>query len=208
MNNQEFLEKISLNGEEWRDVVGYEGLYAVSNFGRVVSYERDVFVKKRNCTKHIHPKIFKPYISLRYKGAGYYVVNLSSHGHRDIYYLHRLIAEAFIPNPDNKPCIDHIDRNPLNNSISNLRWCTHTENMNNENTRKQFSKSAKGNPKPTRYIPIVGIKDNIVVKFANYTDAQKSGFHPSAICRCCKGKQPHHKGYKWMYLSDYESSNQ
>lgn len=208
MTTEEFIKSISLEGEEWRDVVGYEGLYAVSNLGRVISFERDVYVKNRNCTKHIHPKIVGIYVSKRYKDLGYHVVNLSRNGLKVHSYVHRLVAEAFISNPDNNPCVDHIDRNTLNNTISNLRWVTHIENMNNENTLKQMSKSTKGILKPSRYIPIVAIKGDEVLKFSSNNEAKELGFHPSAICRCCKGLQPHHKGYKFMYLSDYEASCQ
>ena len=80
----------------------------------------------------------KPSINTR----GYYHIGLSNHMKRKTFKIHRLIAEAFIPNPDNKPCIDHINRNKLDNRIENLRWATHSENQRNKtcysNTGKQF----------------------------------------------------------------------
>jgi hypothetical protein len=109
--------------ETWKPVKGYEGYYAVSNFGRIKSIRNNIIMKQRQNKK------------------GYLVVNLKLAG--DIKYasLHRLVAEAFIPNPDNKPQIDHIDTNPANNHVSNLRWVTIKENIHNPLTLKKVKKA-------------------------------------------------------------------
>lgn len=115
--------------EIWKDVVGYEGLYQVSNLGRVKTVARKQLYKDGS-VHFIKERILSVQIGKR----GYYVVNLSKNGTQHTKTTHRLIADAFIPNPENKPCVDHIDGNRLNNSIENLRYVTHGENMRNPNT--------------------------------------------------------------------------
>lgn len=109
--------------EIWKDVRGYEGLYQVSNLGRVKSLERQV--KLRQYTKNLPEKNMKLTLNKR----GYLYVHLCKNGKYQGYRVHRLVAMAFIPNPHNKPQVNHIDRNVLNNSVDNLEWCTNAENM-------------------------------------------------------------------------------
>ena len=105
--------------EEWKDIEGYEGLYQVSSFGRVKSLRNEL--------------ILKPCIS-----RGYYQVNLCKNKIKQKYSVSRLIGNTFISNPENKSEIDHIDRNPKNNSISNLRWVSRHENCLNRITKNKF----------------------------------------------------------------------
>ena len=98
--------------EVWRDVVDYNGLYRVSNLGRVKSMR----FNGRILTGSINH-------------SGYMVVNLTKDGVTKHKFIHRLVATAFIDNPENKPFINHIDSNPLNNVIDNLEWCTQAENV-------------------------------------------------------------------------------
>ena len=108
-------------GEIWKDIKDYEGLYQVSNFGRVKSLSR--MIKKRKCEEIIKvPSI---------TNKGYYRLPLCKYGKIKYYHIHRLVAEAFIPNLENKPTVDHIDRNKLNNEVSNLRWATYKEQIKN-----------------------------------------------------------------------------
>lgn len=109
--------------EEWKDVEGYEGIYQVSNLGRLKSLERIVHSKKwdrREPLKILSPPKLK---------NGYLLATLRKEGKSEKVLLHRLIAKAFIPNPNNLPQINHIDGNKQNNNISNLEWVTAQENI-------------------------------------------------------------------------------
>ena len=109
-----------INHEEWKDVKNYEGLYQVSNFGRLKSL------------KYGKERILKANKD-RY---GYLFVRLCKDVKPKMCLIHRLVAEAFIPNPDNLPTVDHIDRNPLNNTVENLRWADwSTQNNNRDKTK-------------------------------------------------------------------------
>ncbi len=106
--------------EIWKDVQGYEGLYQVSNLGKVKSF--------RGSCKFGKPKelLLKPTLI----NSGYGVVTLYSNEKRKKFQIHRLVATAFIPNPMNLPCVNHKDENKLNNSVENLEWCTYEYNNN------------------------------------------------------------------------------
>lgn len=113
--------------EEWRPVVGYEGLYEVSDWGNVRSdYKKDLKkLQKFSRTKYTFVTLFKG-------------------GKGKIFTIHRLVAEAFIPNPQNKSCVDHINTIRDDNRVENLRWCTHKENLNNSLTKEHLSKARIG----------------------------------------------------------------
>ena len=201
MTNEEFLASITLEGEEWRDVVGWEDFYMVSSFGRVISKAKTV--RCGNGTRTLAPKIKK----VKIRNNGYCEVGLTNLDNRKFAFVHRLVAEAFIPNPENKPMIDHLDRNRQNNHVTNIRWCTMSENMLNPLTRNFRRDMYIGIERPCVYKPVVAIKNGIVVKqYESIKSAIKDGFTGCCISNCCSGRDKTHKGYSWMYLSDYESS--
>lgn len=109
----EVTEKINKESitEVWKDIPGYDGFYQISNHGQVYSHKSKRIIKG----------------STLY--AGYQYVNLCNNGVSKNISIHRLVACAFIPNPDNLPVVHHIDENPQNNSVSNLKWCTQKENV-------------------------------------------------------------------------------
>ena len=121
-----------IEGEEWRSIAGYEGYYEVSNLGRVRSLKRTI-TNAYGVKVKIRPRILRQTLSgpgkKRKKKDRYKSVGLHKDGVGRTFKVHRLVAEAFIPNPDNLPEIDHIDANKKNNRVDNLRWCTHQQNM-------------------------------------------------------------------------------
>lgn len=111
--------------EVWKPVKGYEGLYEVSNLGNLRSVDRYVMHGDHYCFLKGKPRKTLPH------SKGYLSIQLSKNSEDKKYLVHRLVAEAFIPNPSNLPCIDHINTVKDDNRVENLRWCTNKENMNN-----------------------------------------------------------------------------
>jgi hypothetical protein len=201
MTNKEFIRSISLPGEEWRDVPGYEDVCAVSSMGRILSKGREVR-SGYGTTKWKQPVLQKAHTNKE----GYSVVNVSKNGKAVPTLVHRLLALAFIPNPENKPQIDHIDANRSNNKLSNLRWCTGSENMRNPHAISKCRQINLGRERPEKFNPILRIKNGVVdktYKSTKFTTAD--GFEVRSVYQACVGKRKTYKGYIWMYLSDYES---
>ena len=204
MTNQEFIESIALEGEEWRDVVGYEGHYSISSFGRLVCHERHIIAK--NGHKHYLKRCL---MKINQSGV-YQCATLSLNGKRRSFYIHRLVAMTFIPNPENKPCVDHIDCNVDNNNVTNLKWVTQMENVHNPLTRMHAKQSFvplfnELNGKSTPIIRI-SLYDNENLKiYPSQCEAKREGYNQGNISACCRGKLKQYRGYKWMYLSDYEA---
>lgn len=199
MTNEEFIKSISLEGEEWRGIVGYEDMYMVSSYGRVISITHDR-IGAYGCvykTKHKLRSIMKD-------KNGYLRINLSPLVKKTSL-VHRLVAEAFIPNPDNKPEVDHIDCNPSNAHVSNLRWATSSENGCNPITRKNMSNAFIGTFNNASSKQIVLFKEDDVLLFPSIYEARRNGFPRSCIYRCLSNPNKSYKGYKMMYLSDYEA---
>lgn len=125
--------------EKWKDIVikkndvihDYTGKYQVSNLGRIRSL---------NFNRSSEVKILKPSLS----NTGYYTVGLCKDGKHEVFTIHRLVANAFIPNIDNLPLVNHKDENPLNNHVDNLEWCTVKYNINYGTARQRASEKIKG----------------------------------------------------------------
>ena len=125
--------------EEWRDIIGYEGSYQISNLGHVKSLNRT-----DTTGRNIKEKILKGTPNK----DGYLCVEFKKDGKRRTFAVHRLVAMMFIPNIENKQCVDHINTTRTDNRVENLRWVTHKENCNNELTRKHRSEAIKGKKNP------------------------------------------------------------
>jgi hypothetical protein len=122
--------------EQWEDIPNYEGSYQISDLGRVKSLQRIVFTLNKNCT--YKPIIIKSFLTKR----GYFEVRLCANNISKAKKVHRLLAESFIPNPNEKPQVNHIDGNKLNNNILNLEWVNNRENschrVKNSNLTSKF----------------------------------------------------------------------
>lgn len=204
MTNDEFLKSITLEGEVWKDVTGFEGLYMVSNLGKVISLGRPV--ANHLGTRHQEPHI----VSFCIAGAGYKMVRLWKNNKQHYLYIHRLVATLFVPNEHEYPEVDHIDCDKLNNEMYNLRWCTRTMNQNNPITRMRNSIAKKNDPRlKERYakaVVRVSIKNPEDVKYyKSQAQTLEDGFLQGKVSAVCRGERPHHKGYKWYFLSDYEN---
>lgn len=175
-----------LPNEEWRAVVGYEGLYEISNLGRVKRCEN------QRLLKHLPHH------------QGYYLISLYRNGVGEFKLLHRIIAEAFIPNPENKPCIDHINTIKSDNRIENLRWVTQKDNMNNPITKKKMSDSfnteLQRESQPSRSVDMLSMNNDYEQTFKSISEASRFvNGNVAAIHRCCCGKQNYAYGHKWKY---------
>lgn len=182
--------------EIWKDIENYEGLYQVSNLGRVRSLDR-VVKSERTGYKTVRGKIIKPTI----QNTGYYYVLLYKDGKALRKTLHRIIAKAFIPNPENKPQIDHINGDKTDCRIENMRWVTPGENNSNPHRCKEFSCSKSGNGyKKIRQYSLDGtfIKEWDGSKPAAISLGKKSSAH---IVDCLAGRKHSAYGYKWAYAS-------
>lgn len=185
--------------EIWKDIKGYEGSYMVSNYGRVKSLKKYIESYNHTRTQYRPEKILKQYKSK----WGYMRVYLTQNSIKKMYAVHRLVASAFIDNPNNKPCVNHIDNDRSNNHLDNLEWCTYKENNNwaKKQGRRVFTEEWKQKISATRKLkPVVGIDENgNKIYFDAVRATSKAGFDCKAVIRCCKGLQKAHKGYRWEY---------
>lgn len=187
--------------EQWKVIEGFD-LYEISNTGKVRSKDR--YIK---CAKGIRlhkGRIMKPIDN----GTGHLKVELKQDGRKKKAYVHRLVAVAFISNPENKPFVNHIDNDPTNNDVENLEWCTPQENtdwMNCQGRAKRTQKWIENLHKAQEqtYVAVVGenIQTGEKIYFSKLNDVRKAGFQPSCVCNCCQGKRgiKQHKGYRWRY---------
>ena len=174
--------------EIWKDVPGYEGLYQVSSVGRIM---RDGRTRK-----------------LKSDHMGYLVVALCKKGIEKDWKVHRLVALAFLQNPEQKRVVNHIDGDKQNNRVENLEWVTHSENMRHAYTtglrlvtEKQRALYKEGRPELSK--PVFCTKDGITHSFESARAAARFVCGSvSAIVQCCKGRRKSHKGYKWGYCYD------
>ena len=168
---------INLHGEEWKDIPGYEGLYTVSNMGRVRGY-----TQKDRRVLFASPKI---------TNKGYLRVRLSKNSVERKLSLHRLVAEAFVPNPNKLETVNHINLDKTDNRAENLEWLSVADNI------RHARNNGLNNRKPVVQIDLQG---NIVKIWESAWKAQQEGpFRCANIGACCRGKLKTHKGFKWKF---------
>lgn len=134
------MQAISNENEIWKDVTGFEGLYRVSNVGRVRSVTRRI-VRVDGIVYLKKGKLLKSFVTN--KGYEYVMLN-DADRKQHLKTVHRLVAQAFIPNPYNLPIVNHKDENKLNNAASNLEWCTHAYNNVYNGVNRRVSNKLKG----------------------------------------------------------------
>ena len=183
-----------MKNEEWRDVAGYEGLYQVSDQGRVKSLER-TFIDKSGRERYVKECILKPGMD---KG-GYLRVGLCDGEKRKTFKVHRLVCEAFHENPDNKPQVNHINEDKADNRASNLEWATARENSNFGTRNERIGKkSAITKSKP---ICQYTLDEKIVKIWASLTEVQRqTGFSQGNISEVANGNRKTAYGFRWKYV--------
>lgn len=170
--------------EVWKDIAGYEGLYQVSNFGRVKSLPKMCGIRQD------YGRILKPFTNK----DGYLVATLSLNNKYKHFQVHRLVAEAFVSNPFNLPCINHKDLCVSNNCADNLEWCSVTYNNIYEGRAKR---AAEKNLKPVLQYDLEG---NFIKEWEGGSIIQKElGYNATHIYSCCTGKRKTSKGYIWKF---------
>lgn len=153
--------------EEWKDVRGYEGLYQVSNLGRILCFPK----RSRKAIRYMNPQKRPIYLSYC----------LSKDNHKHCIYAHRIVAEAFVPNPDNKPFVHHIDGDIYNNRADNLQWVTESEHGMLDGRGDRLNKE--------KAVCQYDLNGNLIAEYASACEAQrKTGIWQQNISHCCLGK--------------------
>jgi len=184
------MKNSNLNTTEvWKDIKGYEGRYQVSNIGRVKSLERTATVKNGS-KRTVRERILK----LPQNNKGYLLVSLcNSSGKIKRFLVHRLVCEAFHENPNNKPCVNHIDEDKTNNEVSNLEWCTYKENNN-------FGTRTARTYKPVGQYTLEG---KLIKIWQSTMEVERQlGFDQGFISKAARGKRKTAYGYVWKYIEE------
>lgn len=178
--------------EVWKDIEGYEGLYQVSNLGRVKSLAR------KDGLYMMSERIKKQHISNHY-----YAIGLNKKGVFKTMHVHRLVAKTFLPNPDNLPQVNHKDENKLNNRVDNLEWCTAKYNVNygtctERRARTQRESGCQINNKASS-VPVICLESNII--YPSIREAErKLHLDGSSITKVCRGVRKRVGGFTFAYI--------
>jgi len=178
--------------EIWKPIKGYEGLYEVSSWGRVRSLDR--WVNKKNGLKSFHKGRIRKLNNLK---NGYLVAHLVKKCKPEPYYVHRLVAQAFIENPDNLPIINHKDEVKTNNHVENLEWCTHSYNI-NYGTAKERQRENAGK-KTSKKVYQYTMDGELIKVWKSASEVQRQLGFGGHISSCCRGKKKTGYGYIWSY---------
>ena len=180
--------------EEWKPITGYEGFYEISNFGRIRSIDRIEYQRHYSgiMSKYMHQgQIIKP----GKRTNGYITIGLTKNGKRKTHSVHRLVALHFLEKPEGKDYINHLDADPTNNRVSNLEWCTQSENI-------QYAYD-HGTKKPPHLKPIgqYDMDGNLIKVWEGQTAAARAlGIHQANILKVCQGNREQTGGFKWKYM--------
>ena len=165
--------------EEWRDVEGYEGLYQVSNEGRVRSLDRTI-IKKNGVSLTVKGKIIKP----RPIKNGYFRIVLCKDGVYTDKLVHVLVGKMFIPNPNNYDVVHHINYDKTDNNVENLKWMSYQQHIEEHKAKKVCQYTLEG---------------KLVKTWDSTKDTIENSFCPSGVAACCRGEINTYKGFIWRY---------
>lgn len=186
--------------EKFKDVVGYEGLYQVSDKGNIIACEK---IDKKG--HHRKEKILKPGKSGKKDRYQALHVVLYKNGVKKTILVHILVATAFIPNPGNLPQVNHKDENPFNNCVENLEWCTQQYNISygTSRIRAGIKNSIILKNRSDQSLPVnqYSLDGQFIARYDSTMEAERQnpGLFHAAISKCCKGKSKTHGGFRWTY---------
>jgi hypothetical protein len=188
--------------EHFMPIPDYEGLYEVSNTGRIKSLARTVSIGLGR--KQSKPNLYKKqHIGIH----GYYSTGLSNGGKTKTVLVHRIVAEAFLPNPQGFRCVNHKDGNKLNNNLDNLEWCSHSQNEIHayETGLKKgawFGRRGSAHPR-ARTVKQLSLSGQLIRLWDSMTEAATQlGIRSIGISSVCAGYDKTYKGFKWEYNHD------
>lgn len=185
--------------EIWKDVIGYEGFYQVSNQGRVKRLPYQTTGRTRGCKKEYIKKFPERIMKATICANGYYRVSLSKNGKLIYQHIHRLVAEAFIPNPNNYPCVNHKDEVKTNNNVNNLEWCSYRYNNCYGTVKSRFAEAYSKNH--SRAVEMLSLFGEKIKEFPSIREAAIFvGGTATSICRAITRTRKTAYGYIWNLI--------
>lgn len=196
--------------EIWKDVKGYEKIYQVSNLGRIKHLEEHKKMYQYKANKMVDMVKKERILSSKNNKNKYVTITLSKEGKKEGKTLHRLVAEAFIPNPKNKLQINHINGIKTDNRVENLEWCSPSENIKHafkiglkkvsKKQMEQISKLGKYGKKRCRKVRQLTLEGELIKEWNSFTDIYNTyGYSWENIGSCCRGEYKKAYGFKWEY---------
>lgn len=177
---------------KWKEIENTDGLYLISDTGKVFSVRSERIIKNQQ------------------QSNGYWRVELNFNGVPKRYFIHRLVASAFVPNPNNYPIVNHKDENPSNNNAENLEWCTQEYNCNYGNRNKKIQDNRKPTPSgadnsQSIHVYQFDLKGNLIAEYGSCGEAERiTGYPRHCISRAVCGHFLTYKGYYWSCENKFE----